>query len=68
MRFQIEYLAETTEEDSVCFAEPERFATLDAAGDHAFDQAAWAFETHGAEGFQVRDMLDNGRIVALEAY
>lgn len=67
MRYRVEYLTETTEEDTVC-------VSIDAHCDLA--TAAWFARARGAdarkrykaEGFQIRDLDDAGRIVALETF
>lgn len=65
--FRIEYLTETTEEESVCHVITARTVTLGAAGRVAFEGFAVARERFGAGGFQIRDMsTEEGAIVALE--
>lgn len=67
MRYRVEYLKETAEEDTVC-------VSIDASCDLA--TAAWFARARGAdarkrykaEGFQIRDLDDAGRIVALETF
>ncbi len=66
-RFRIEYLTETTEEDSVCLVVTPNAATLYEAGDVAFKGFPHANRTKGAGGFQIRDMsVERAPIVALE--
>jgi hypothetical protein len=66
-RYRIEYLTETTEEESVCHVLAIKPASLRAAGDAAFAGFAEARRAFGAGGFQIRDMnTENARIVALE--
>ena len=67
MRYRVEYLAETAEEETVC-------VSIDAECD--LTTAAWFARARGvdarkryrAEGFQIRDLTDEGRIVALETF
>jgi hypothetical protein len=67
VRYRVEYLTETTEEETVC-------VSIDAECDLA--TAAWfarargvdARKRYNAEGFQIRDLTDDGRIVALETF
>jgi hypothetical protein len=68
MRFRIEYLTETTDQGAVCFARAVRARDLALV---AFQAHAWSFEPreqHGAGGFQIRDLADDGRIVAIECF
>lgn len=66
-RFRIEYLTETTEEDSVCQVVTPNGATIDAAAEVAFKGFASARAAFGAGGFQIRDMsTEDAKIVALE--
>jgi hypothetical protein len=68
MRFRIEYLTETTEQNSVCHSRSVQSANLILA---QFQAHAWSTKPrreHGAGGFQIRDLTDNGRIVALETF
>jgi hypothetical protein len=65
--FRIEFLRETTEEDSVCHVIAFKAESIDAAGKMAFAAFADAKDRFGAGGFQIRDMSDEARpIVALE--
>lgn len=66
MRYRVEYLVETTEEETVCLSR-------DAEGD--LEAVEWQARLggvearrHGAGGFQIRDLKDQGRIVALETF
>lgn len=67
MRYRVEYLAENAEEETVC-------VSIDAECD--LTTAAWFARARGvdarkryrAEGFQIRDLTDEGRIVALETF
>lgn len=68
MRFRIEYLTETTEQNSVCHARSVKARNLTVV---AFQAHAWSSKPrdhHHAEGFQIRDLTDNGRIVAIETF
>jgi hypothetical protein len=55
MSYRIEYLTETTDEDSICYAFLSRGSTLDAAEAEAFSQAREA-RAKGATGFQIRHL------------
>lgn len=67
MRYRVEYLTEAAEDEGVC-------NTLEADCDLV--TAEWFARAHGAEarkkfraeGFQIRDLHDRGRIVALESF
>jgi hypothetical protein len=68
MRFRIEYLTETTEQGSVCHTRSIATANLTLV---QFQAHAWSTKPrvqYGAGGFQIRDLADNGRIVALETF
>lgn len=66
-RFRIEYLIETTEEDSVCHVLSPAGASLQEAGEHAYAAFDRCHQRFGATGFQIRDMsTEHGEIVALE--
>lgn len=66
-RFRIEYLTETTEEQSVCLVATPAVLTLEQAGKAAFAGFEKARSTLGAGGFQIRDMsAEDAPIVALE--
>jgi hypothetical protein len=68
MRFRIEYLTETTEQNSVCHARAVKARNLTMV---AFQAHAWSSkprEKFGAGGFQIRDLTDAGRIVAIETF
>ncbi len=67
MRFTIQYLRESTEEDSVCHTVMSKAQTLEDAGDEAFAAAFSANTIFGACGFQIRDARRGGEVVALEA-
>jgi len=67
MRYRIEYLIETTEEETVC-AVVETAADLDSVEWQARVGGVDARRRHGAGGFQIRDLEDHGRIVALETF
>lgn len=67
MRYRIEYLIETTDEDSVCQSgeldgDLERAELLARLNGNTMKRA------HQAGGYQIRDMSDGGRIVALESF
>lgn len=66
-RFRIEYLTETTDEDSVCCVTSSDAATLDDAGRAAFRGFEAAHSRFAAQGFQIRDMSEEAcTIVAIE--
>jgi hypothetical protein len=67
MRYVIEYLTETTEEHSVCLAMPTdgELARVEAEARVAGPGAAMQF---GADGFQIRDLNEGGRIVVLSTF
>ena len=64
MRYRIEYLAESTNECSVC-----KQVLCDGALEGAVAKA-WtdASEATGANGFQIRDLDHEARIVVLETF
>jgi hypothetical protein len=68
MRFRIEYLTETTEQNSVCHTRSLREGNLLLVSIQAHAWSARPRERYGAGGFQIRDLADNGRIVALETF
>lgn len=68
MRFRIEYLTETTEQNSICHTRSLQAQNLTLV---QFQAHAWSGNArlkYGAGGFQIRDLADNGRIVALETF
>lgn len=67
MRYRVEFLSETTEEVSVCHA-AETNDELEVAEMRAILAAARMRKDFGAEGFQIRDMKSEGRIVVLETF
>lgn len=64
VRYRIEYLAESTDERSVCRTALGEGSLADAT------EEAWrrAFEIDGATGFQIRDLEDDACIVSLEYF
>lgn len=68
MRYRIEYLTETTEQNSVCHTRslPENNLLIVAMQAHAW--SARPRTQFGAGGFQIRDLADNGRIIAIETF
>jgi len=64
MSFRIEYLTETTNEDSVCHAFMSKGATLQDAEEDAFDHAPEA-RAKGATGFQIRHLNAVDVVVAI---
>lgn len=67
MRYRVEYLTETTEEETVCVS-IDANCDLQTAEWFARARGADARKRHHAEGFQIRDLDDQGRIVALETF
>jgi hypothetical protein len=71
MRYRVEFLSEpaseTTEEKSVCHI-AETNDELEVAEMRAFLAASRMRRDFGAEGFQIRDLKSEGRIVALESF
>lgn len=67
MRYRIEYLVETTDEHSVCQA-GDIDADLMRVELLARIQGERVRQVHQAGGFQIRDLNDGGRIVALETF
>jgi hypothetical protein len=67
VRYRVEYLTETTEEETVCVSID---ADCDLATAEWFARARGvdARKRHNADGFQIRDLDDAGRIVALETF
>ncbi len=63
MRYLIEYLEETTEEESVCDMILAREDDLEAARN-----SARAYNRDAADGFQIRDLLAAGEIVVVEDF
>ena len=67
MRYRIEFLKESTDEYSVCkTAEVE--SDLGGAELQAWLEAERIKPLFASGGFQIRDLTDGGRIVALEAF
>jgi hypothetical protein len=67
VRYRIEYLTETTEESSICHA-VEAEGYLDGVELLAQVQAPKVKLRYGADGFQVRDLGADGRIVILQTF
>jgi hypothetical protein len=67
MRYRVEYLTETTEDETVCVA-IDAECDLVTAEWFARARGADARKRYKAEGFQIRDLDDAGRIVALETF
>jgi hypothetical protein len=68
MRFRIEYLTETTEQNSVCHSRSLQAQNLSLVAFQAHAWSAKARTKFGAGGFQIRDLADNGRVVAIETF
>ena len=67
MRYRVEYLTETTEEETVCVS-IDAECDLTTAEWFARARGADARKRYNAEGFQIRDLEDSGCIVALETF
>ncbi|MEZ6023854.1 MAG: hypothetical protein R3C16_10690 [Hyphomonadaceae bacterium] len=67
MRYQVEYLRETTEEYSVCHV-MQADGDLDGVEAKARIAGQKMALRFGADGFQIRDLSANGRIVVLETF
>jgi hypothetical protein len=67
VRYRIEFLSETAEEVSVCHA-ADTNDELEIAEMRAFLAASRMRRNFGAEGFQIRDLTSEGRIVMLEMF
>ncbi|UPT61429.1 MAG: hypothetical protein M0D54_13465 [Hyphomonadaceae bacterium JAD_PAG50586_4] len=67
MSFGIEYLIETTQEDSVCHTFMAKASTLDAAQAEALTNAADA-KIKGATGYQIRHLNAVDRVVSIENF
>jgi hypothetical protein len=68
MRFRIEYLTETTEQNSVCHSRSLQEQNLILVQLQAHAWSASPRAKLGADGFQIRDLADNDRIVAIESF
>jgi hypothetical protein len=64
MSFRIEYLTETTEEESVCHAFMSKASTLEGAETDAVENAD-AAKARGAHGFQIRHLNAVDEVVAI---
>jgi hypothetical protein len=67
MRYRVEYLTETTEEGSVCHV-TDAEGDLDSVEFMARLRGADAAALFGASGFQIRDVDNRDRIVALQTF
>jgi hypothetical protein len=68
VRYRIEFLRETTEEGSVCEVRAPLDVELATARLQAHVWSADVREFHGATGFQIRDLRNQGCIVTLEDF
>ncbi|MCC6787691.1 MAG: hypothetical protein IT547_07615 [Hyphomonadaceae bacterium] len=68
MRYRIEFLRETTEENAVCQVRDPLDVELATARLQAIVWGASAREDLGATGFQIRDLRHQGCIVTLEDF
>jgi hypothetical protein len=67
MRYRVEFLSETAEEESVCHI-AETNDELEVVEMRAFLAASRMRRDFGAEGFQIRDLKREGCIVVLESF
>ena len=67
MRYRVEFLSETAEEKSVCHI-AETNDELEVVEMRAFLASSRMRRDFGAEGFQIRDLKSEGRIVALATF
>lgn len=68
MHYRVEFLREPTEELSVCHARSLRADDVTIVAMQALAWSGRARSVFGAEGFQIRDLDQNGRIVAVEEF
>ncbi len=68
MRYKVEYLSDPESPQSVCDVRYLYVEELPQALDKARADAAFERAWSGANGFLVRDLHDNDRIVAREAF
>jgi hypothetical protein len=64
MSYRIEYLTETTREDSVCHAIDVASGTLDSVEAQAMAHSE-AARQHGATGFQIRHVNAVDKVIAI---
>jgi hypothetical protein len=68
VRYRIEFLRETTEEGAVCQVRTPLDTELATARLQAHVWSRDVREQHGATGFQIRDLRNQGCIVTLEDF
>jgi len=68
MHYRVEFLREPAEEASVCHARSLRADDITVVAMQAMAWSGRARSIFGAGGFQIRDLDQNGRIVALEEF
>ena len=68
MRYRIEFLRETTDENAVCQVRPPLDVELATARLQALVWGASVREDLGATGFQIRELRHEGCIVTLEDF
>jgi len=68
VRYRIEFLNETAMEGVVCHVRPPLDTELATARLQAHVWSAAVREEHGATGFQIRDLRNQGCIVTLEDF
>lgn len=68
MRYRIEFVRETADENAVCQVRPPLDGELAVVRWQALVWGARARLAYGATGFRIRDMRNDGRIVTLEDF
>lgn len=66
--FRIEYLRESTDEESVCHVQAATMETLTEAEEAAWGAALFAWRRWKATGFQIRDLERDSEIVVVEPF
>jgi hypothetical protein len=65
MSYRIEYLTETTEDESVCHTLLSQSEDVEGAAAEAFAKAGLAKDLFGATGFQIRHLNAVDEVVAI---
>ena len=68
MRYKVEYLLDEANANSACHVRYVYVEELPHAREKALEDAAFAHRWRGATAFQIRDLYDEDRIVAAEAF
>ena len=68
MRYRVEFLREATEESSVCHVRSLRADDILVVAMQAMAWSGRVRTVFGAGGFQIRDLEQDGRIVAIEEF